>query len=358
MTSNKIKITFVIPNLSPGGAERILTFLAAKIDEHKFDSELLIIGSPGEENFSTEQMTVTFLGIDRVIRSIPKLVKHIRKRRPNIVMGTLAHVNVILGVISVLFPKIIFVGRQTSIVNIYKSFTSKPVFDWYHHFEKMALSKLDSIICQSEDMAMDCRGLFKIPIEKIHIINNPITDNFELVTNNRTKSQKYRFITVGRLVAVKGHQRVLKVLSQFNKPFNYTIIGDGPLKDELFDLARNYGIYKNINHIPFTNKVSDYLEQSDFFLQGSLTEGFPNALLESCAVGTPAIAFDVPGGTKEIIEHSVNGYLVEDEKDFLRILNDLGTFNPESVSKSVFNKFEKSLILKQYESHFIKLLES
>ena len=48
-------------------------------------------------------------------------------------------------------------------------------------------------------------------------------------------------------------------------------------------------------------KIIDYLSDSDFFIQGSYVEGFPNSVLESCSVGTPVIAFNCPGGTKEII---------------------------------------------------------
>ena len=84
------------------------------------------------------------------------------------------------------------------------------------------------------------------------------------------------------------------------------------------------------------------------FIQGSFVEGFPNALLESCAAGTPVIAFNVPGGTKEIVEHNINGYLVDDGDDvsFLNYLNSFKEWNPNVVRDSVYKKFNKEKIIK------------
>ncbi|WP_164674228.1 glycosyltransferase [Maribacter litoralis] len=358
MTNNKIRIQLVIPNLSPGGAERILAYLAQNLDPLIFESELVVIGKPQKDSYEINNIKVTYLNKDRVLSAIPKLAMTIKNKKPNIVLGTLSHVNFAMGLISILFPKIVFIGRQTSIVKIYKKLNTQLIFDWYSIIEKVALKKLDYIICQSSDMAKDCSSIYNIHPNKIKILNNPITDNFKLKpTSLDNNSDKIRFITVGRLVEVKGHNRIINVLSKFQKSFSYTIIGDGPLKDEIFALAKKNNILENITHIPFTKNVSKYLNDSHFFLQGSLTEGFPNALLESCAVGTPAIAFNVPGGTKEIIKNGVNGYLVNDEEDFLATLNKLPNFEPKSVSEAVYKKFDKAIILKQYQSFLQSLIK-
>ncbi len=116
------------------------------------------------------------------------------------------------------------------------------------------------------------------------------------------------------------------------------------------------GITNKINYIPFTKNVSGYLHKAHYFLQGSYTEGFPNALLESCAVGTPAIAFDVPGGTKEIIENGINGFLVQNEDEFLERLNKLPILDPKTVSESVYKKFDKNIILDKYEQFFSEII--
>ena len=47
----------------------------------------------------------------------------------------------------------------------------------------------------------------------------------------------------------------------------------------------------------------------DLVVQSSLTEGLPNVILEAAYLGVPIVATDV-GGTREVIEHGVSGWLV------------------------------------------------
>jgi glycosyltransferase involved in cell wall biosynthesis len=56
-----------------------------------------------------------------------------------------------------------------------------------------------------------------------------------------------------------------------------------------------------------------YMANADFLVCASRWEGSPNAVLESLACGTPALAFNCPGGTAEIIDPERNGWLVPAE---------------------------------------------
>jgi glycosyltransferase involved in cell wall biosynthesis len=122
-------------------------------------------------------------------------------------------------------------------------------------------------------------------------------------------------------------------------------------------LIEQYGLIDKITHIDFTKEVSKYLSKSDFFLQGSYFEGFPNCLIESCAVGTPVLAFNAPGGTKEIIEDGVNGFLVENKEIYFKKIMESRVFSPVEVRESVYKKFNKDLIIQQYEDLFIDIIK-
>ena len=116
-----------------------------------------------------------------------------------------------------------------------------------------------------------------------------------------------------------------------------------------------------VTYIKYTSHVSQYLRESDVFIQGSYVEGFPNAVMESCAVGTPVVAFVAPGGTKEIIQNGVNGFIADNEEAYLNYLNEAlyeKQWDPKAVSKSITDKFDKKIILGKYEDLFSEIAQS
>ena len=111
--------------------------------------------------------------------------------------------------------------------------------------------------------------------------------------------------------------------------------------------------------IEYTDNVAKYLSESDVFIQGSYSEGFPNALLESCAVGTPVVAYEAPGGTKEIIDNGINGFIVRSDTEFLDKIEYLleHQLDPIEISKSVYNKYSKEVILSKYEQFLLNIVK-
>ena len=101
-------------------------------------------------------------------------------------------------------------------------------------------------------MAEDMINNFNIPKNNIFVINNPIS-NLPKVKTVEPFAEVRKFITVGRLTEVKGHFRLLYILSKYSKPFRYTIIGNGELKEELFQKAKDLGIDKQVRKLTQTD---------------------------------------------------------------------------------------------------------
>ncbi|GMN08303.1 glycosyltransferase family 4 protein [Croceitalea sp. MTPC5] len=358
MIRKKNKILLVLPSLRAGGAERVISFVAQKLDRDMFEITLLVIGHNKDSSFTPESTNVVFLEKNRVLFSFIPIFSYLKKHNPDIVLSTIGHVNTLMALQSLLFKKIIFIGREVNVISVFS--TIQPSKKWYSiiNTTKYSYRLLDIILCQSKDMAQDLQLNFNIPIKKIRIINNPISSSFS--SKSRYPNNEIpKFITVGSLVERKGHKRILDALSKYDGPYQYTIIGDGDLSSEILHYADEKGMRSNINHIPFTKNVSNYLKTANVFLQGSFVEGFPNALLESCACGTPAVAFNAPGGINEIIENGVNGFIVENEIEFVDKLNLLlkKKLNPEVVSSTVFKKFNSQQIMKNYQNLFLEVLQ-
>ncbi len=355
MPQPKIKVTFLLPSLVAGGAERVLSFVAQKLDKNRFTATLVIFGFEKEKAYSVEDIEVVYFNKKRVLTGIPKLFSYIASKKPDIIVSCMIHVNVPVTMIVFFFPKIKLIIREANIKSITAIYHGTKNSWLFQRLLPLTYKRASKIICQSKDMADEM--LSQIPIEKskICVINNPISDEFKL-KKQTNKPDTVNYITVGRLHAEKGHLRILKILSQLKFPFHYTIIGSGAAFNSIEYTVKQLNLEHNVTFVSHTNKVVNYLAESDLFLQGSFAEGFPNALLESCAVGTPAIVFEAPGGTIEIIENGVNGFLAKDETQFLEFLNIIYEKNPfeaKKVSESVHKKFNKKDIIQKYEDVFL-----
>ncbi len=347
-----MKILLILPTLEFGGAEKVFSFLARNLDPGIFQVRLLVIGSQERAMLSYNKDNTIFLNKTRVLKGFPGVIGYIRKFKPDIVIGTIIHLNIAMGMLSFFFKKTKFIGRESSVHSTMNQFsTRKPPFSDY--LVRFFYRRLHGLICQSQDMKDDLIANFGLREDRLKLINNPITElPAELFPKNR--SEKLRFITIGRLSAEKGYFRTMEVLGSLNYPFEYTIIGDGPDKQKLFQYAKELHIFDCIKYIPFTNDTRGFLEKSDFFLQGSYVEGFPNAVLESCTFGVPVIAFNAPGGTREIIENGTNGFFVDSIPGMIQLLNDAGklrSLNRSFVSTFTISKFHPEKLLKQYEDY-------
>jgi len=347
----KIKVTFAIPTLSAGGAERVMSYVAQNLDRNKFEASLLVMGKQKDAAYTVEGIEVIFLEKEKVRNAFFGTTNYLRRQKPDLVISAIVHLNTMMAVISILFPNMKFVGRETFVRSA--SLVKRKRFSF--NTSKIQKYLLDAMICQSQDMKIDMIENFNIPEEKLTTIHNPVNEKFKL-KEAKNSDGITKFITVGRLSKHKGHIRVLNSLSNFGKPFTYTIIGKGTYLDEIKAKAKELAIDDKVQFIEFTNEVPHYLQTCDIFLHGSFVEGFPNSMLESCAVGTPVVAFDAPGGINEIIEPGINGFIASNEDEFLQCIHKVineNYFSPEKVRKSVVDKYSADKILNDYE-RFIK----
>lgn len=352
----KIKITIVLPSLKAGGAERVLSFVSQNLDKSKYHVTLLVLGFKKDSVYNIENVHTIFLNETRLLKALLGIIKYIIKARPDIMVSSVTHVNIIMALLSLVFYKTNFVAREASVISQISEH-SKSIFS-NKHLIKLLYPRFKKIICQSQDMLNDLKTTFKIKEHQLLVINNPITEMHPTKSMVNANGSMIKFITVGRLSKEKGHARILKSLAMLNYNFQYTIVGNGPLKSELEELVVKLGLKEKVNFINYTDKVSQKLSESDIFLQGSYVEGFPNAVLESCVVGTPVLAFNSPGGTKEIILNGVSGHLINTEKEWQNKLNNIGDLikiEPKIISEHVKSKFSKDVILNQYAQLFTSL---
>lgn len=117
----------------------------------------------------------------------------------------------------------------------------------------------------------------------------------------------------GRLYAQKGHKYIFQTLSQLqNRNIELICVGDGPLKGELQQLARQLEIADRVHFLGFRKDVQNLLELTDLFVMPSLDEGLPMAMLEAMAMEKTVIATSV-GAIPCVIENGHDGVLIPSE---------------------------------------------
>lgn len=119
--------------------------------------------------------------------------------------------------------------------------------------------------------------------------------------------------TVGRLYPQKGHTVLLDAFQRVVRAAPEVvllIVGQGPLRDELEQRAVSLGISSRVRFLGERRDVHEILQCVDVYVQASLWEGMPNAVMEAMAHGKPVVASNVDG-TRELVAHGETGWLVE-----------------------------------------------
>ncbi len=311
------RIIFVLPSLRGGGAERVMLTILRHLDRSKFSLSLAVFTTNEAVYLSDLPDDVELINLEcnRVRSALLKIIHLLWNRRPHIVFSTLSHLNLAIAIVKHLLPnRTRYIARETSLVSyILQSYRYPQIWSFlYLWFYK----KLDLVVCQSCAMQSDLVLNFKFPEPKSIVINNPI--DFERIHLLATEPVAYygvsedsiKLIAAGRLSEEKGFDMLIEAVSLLdNKNITLTLLGEGPLSAQLLQLAEQKGIVNQINFVGFQSNPYAWFAKADAFILSSRYEGFPNAMLEAMACGTPVIATPAPGGTREILD-GVDGCVI------------------------------------------------
>ena len=155
-------------------------------------------------------------------------------------------------------------------------------------------------------------------------------------------------LAVGRLDKNKNFKDIIEILPKLN--MKLTILGDGVERENLQKLATKLNV--NVEFLGFQKNPYKYMKNAKLLILTSLYEGLPNVVLEANACEVPVIAYNCIGGTRELINEGINGFLVECEnKEDLqqKIRDGLNYKWDKEKIKNYIAKFSVDNIIKKYE---------
>jgi len=134
-------------------------------------------------------------------------------------------------------------------------------------------------------------------------------------------NNRFNLLTVSRLVPRKGHLRTLEVVAKLKDQIpnlNYTIVGEGSMKDELqkkIEELQLASIVKIVGRV-IDVELNEIYRQADVFVMPTVggqadREGFGTVYLEAATFGVPSVASNLPG-VDEAVLNEVTGLLIVD----------------------------------------------
>ena len=293
------------------------------------------------------------------------LARFLKKIKPDIIHSQNIEFGKHLFLLNKFLRKAYVIWARGSDVN----FLYMDKYDW---ILKKTLKNADAVISLTDDMKKKIR---EVCDREIFVIPNGIDLNLFEGLSKKELRKKFGFnesekiiLYVGTLRPVKGITHLIEavnIVSEKNK--RLLLIGHGEERKHLENLVKKLKIENIVTFVGVVpnKKVIEYMVASDVFVLPSLSEGFPNVILEAMASGLPIVASNV-GGLPEIIKNVENGFLVDPKnpeqiaEKILIILNDeklrktISRNNKEEAKKysweKVIDRLEKIYFKVTYNS--------
>ena len=312
------KLLILTGSFAYGGTEKFLFDLVQNLDKNKFDVFFGCYrsGGPFLPDLSRPPVELGFTRVAKVIR-VPlvlcKLIRYMRSQQFDIAYATHLQTNAYLAFASLF-------SRSTKVVLGYRG---SGRLNFARRCINLLLARMADLIIVNSTSEREML-VYGTPacLPRIRLIYNGVElrqieddskDGKEFRGQLPRDWQSLRIIgSIGRLHKVKGHDYLIRAFAALNKDYpesRLLLVGDGPERQNLENLALQLRIDSKVIFAGFWQTTREILDTMDIFVLPSLSESFPNALLEAMAAGLPCIATSV-GGVMEAVEDGVNGFVV------------------------------------------------
>ena len=370
MNQNKVKIIYILPIFSIGGAEKIVFDMAKNIRKDIFEVKIISLKGATKEAMEWEKEARKH-GIDIIsaggnsdskLSIFLRLFKILKKEKPEIVHTNLFLADVLGRIASKLAGVPVTISTEHNQVHI----LSKTKF----LAKKYSALFAGKIVAVSEGVKKYLIQEEKINPRKISIIKNGIDTGVFGEIKKENSDSKLIIGTMGRLVHQKGFDILIKAISLTDNNNLKCLIAGGAdpsenLENELRNKINKLGLERKVELVGIEKNPDEFYQKLDVFMLPSRYEGLPLTLLEAGAKGLPVIASDVDGN-KEVIDNEKNGLLFksEDEEDLAKKIfflshnkekmNSLGA----ALKEKIKNDFNIKQTVRSYEKLYFSELKN
>ena len=307
-----IRIAYVIPTLDQSGAERQLALLATSLPRETYSVRVIALqrGGPYLKPLTDAGIEVRVLGkrfrLDPL--TLYRLRQELRSFRPDIVQSFLFAANSYVRLPGVT-PSTAKIVVSERCVDSWKS-------GWQLSLDRLQIPRTQAMTANSNSVADFYTGV-GVPRDLISVIPNSMPMSEPRYSKQEARAilglaDEHRVVGfVGRLAPQKRLHDVIwafQLLHQLVENARLVLIGSGPERDALSDLATRLGCRDRVVFAGHREDASALMAAFDAFVLGSDFEGMSNSLMEAMSLGLPCIASDIPPN-RELITDGETGLL-------------------------------------------------
>lgn len=316
------KVVLFIPDLGPGGAERVFVNLAGSLAQKKLDVTLLtgtLKNAAYLEELSSS-VRVEELARRHMRSALPALVRYLRRERPAVLIAGRDHGTLV----AILAARLACAGtRVVATIHNTTSQLQRSSRSLRAKFAIYAMTKFlplaDEIVAVSHGAADDLAQTAGISRNRIHVVYNPVLNPTVFQAAEEPldhpwfqEGQPPVVLGVGRLTIQKDCPNLIRSFAIVRKvrEARLVILGEGEERPALERLVRSLGLDDDVALPGVVVNPFAYMKRSALFALSSAWEGLPTVLVEAMACGCPVVATDCPSGPGEILQGGRLGRLV------------------------------------------------
>lgn len=346
--AEKLHILFFINSLSGGGAERVTVTLANYWADHGWRVTMVTLADNSRDAYElAPSIRRISLGVDRTSSSLTAaLLNNLRRllalrhclhrERPDVAIAMMTTANCLLALAS----------RRLVGTTLGSERNFPPHFPqgkFWEAIRRYSYQRLNRVVVQTHETRQWIEE--NTPAKNVVVVANPVSFPLpdgppSIAPAEHLDPWRKTMLAVGRIAHEKAYDRLLhafaKIVDRF-PDWDLAIVGDGPLRAELENLAEELGISARVVFPGRVGNVGDWYSATDLFVMTSLSEGFPNVLAEAMAHGLPVVSVDCDTGPRDIICDGHDGILVP-QNDHAALVSALGALMEDQVRRADFGR--------------------
>ncbi len=325
-----IKMLFLIHDLGPGGAEKVLVNLVNNLDPRKFEITVMTLFGGGVNEQFLKPHIRYHTCFHRMIRGNSHLMKLLSPRQ--------LHQWLIKDKYDIEISYL--EGPSARIISGCSDPDTKLV-SWIHveqHTKQVAAKAFRSYaeskncyeifhqtVCVSEYVKQDFQNLYPTVSPVCVRYNTNETEQIlekmkEPVEPGIFREGEIRLCGVGKLMPSKGFDRIARIHKRLwdeGYPVHTYILGEGPERGRLDDYIKENCLEDSFTLLGYQTNPYKYVANCDLFVCASTAEGFSTAATEALIVGTPVCTVDVSGMKEMLGENNAYGVVTDNSEESL-----------------------------------------